>query len=223
MPLRAPLPDRDAWSIAEASDLQALVLRSSTTWWLDTAMNEFDAYLRRFPSKRRATIRSELRRYEQSGARVQVLPTSEVREEILGMTAAHMKTHGGLSDPVAMDRLLQMQSEVFGNAALAFCSVRDGTIWSSATTISYGDTLYARSFGRRPGQGVPFEYFVVSYYEPILYCIRMGLKWLHVGAGSSEAKALRGGEAQQLWTVVLTPHSLPFAVRRAVAVWNAEG
>ncbi len=79
-------------------------------------------------------------------------------------------------------------------------------VWGDTLFLRWGGLDYPRLVGAA-------EYFNVMYYSQVALAPELGVRWIHAGIKSPDAKALRGAELRPLWLVDLAEDS-PLAQER---------
>jgi hypothetical protein len=192
--------------------------------WLELAPGGWDAWLQTLPSKRRTNVRREAGRFEEAGYTVMHLPLTECYERLPALAGATQAKYGHGADVAVWRELLQMHIAAMGPAArVALCERGGGEPVGFCLYYVRGETLYLRwagfDYDRLAGAA---EYFNLLYYSQIRLAAGLGVRWIHAGIKSLEAKALRGCELRPLWLVDLAEDSPLARHRDAVHAHNAR-
>ena len=188
----------------------------------------FADWLGELPRKKRWSIRHELKAYDASGWRTEVVPLSAVIDDVVPLVAALQERHGALADPRALARLLARQEQAFGERAIAFVGRLHGQIGAFALVYRHGDVLEVRMAGLDYDLApeAAYAYFNVMYYAPISHAYATGARALHLGVGSLRAKVLRGAQLTSLWALPIgwawPDGAVAGAVRRVTDELRAE-
>jgi len=126
-----------------------------------------------------------------------------------------------------MSARLRRQGEHLAARAVVFACFDDDIIIGFALAYQWGGELALRVVGfdyeRLSGAD---EYAQLAIHAPLRYCYQHGLRRLHLGTGSYEAKCRRGARPRPLWAVTSLPgsepDSLPRTVRRIAASMPAH-
>lgn len=153
--------------------------------------------------KNRQSIRRELRAYEASGWRTEVVPLRTVMDDVVPLLAALQRKHGALGEPRALAQLLARQEQVFGERAIVFAGRRHGQLGAFALAYRHADVLHVRAAGLNYhlAPEPAYAYFNVVYYAPIAHAYATGAREVHLGVYSLRAKVLRGARLTSLWAL----------------------
>ncbi|KAA2250937.1 GNAT family N-acetyltransferase [Solihabitans fulvus] len=203
------LNDRGLDLVAEGSGARPMLSYSGDAW-LDATGRDFEDRLGGLPAKQRWTIRTEMRRFAASGLRVTVEDPAEHTEEIVALlgnlSEKYDRTMSARDETAALER----QHDALRGRGRLFSCRSGGDMVGMALAYEWGEWLYVRLAGfdydRLPGAA---EYFNVVIHEPLRHCYDNGLRGLHLGTASHQAKALRGARIDPLASVVLPVHGAP--------------
>ena len=67
----------------------------------------------------------------------------------------------------------------------------------------------------------PLEYFNLVYYATVRIAAEQGLRWVHPGIESADAKALRGARLRPLWLLDLSEDSVLLGSSAEIVAHNA--
>lgn len=175
-------------------------------WQNDTASGQgepykdFDHFLQRFRSKRRANIRRERRKLKQQGVTTEILRGDDITEELMAtMFGFYLNT---------IDKFYygqQYLTEDFFLALPEYCrddlhiviAKQNGEAFAGAFNLYKHDRLYGRYWGC--SKDVEFAHFEVCMYTPIEWCIEHGVMSFEPGAGG-EHKYERGFEPTKIYS-----------------------
>jgi uncharacterized protein len=191
--------------------LAALAAVAPVTAVLDTVEAEledcgdgFESYLARLRRDRRNKVRRERRAFRESGLRTAVRGLDECRSELAPLLANVQRRYDQPADAAALAALLEAESAHLADRSAVFTGEDAEGLVAAFLTYRWGSGLFGRLAGfdydRLPGA---FEYFNVSVYEPVAYLAEHGLRSLHLGIGSWQAKAFRGATIRPLWTALV--------------------
>ncbi len=154
----------------------------------------------------RSRMRSEMRRFAAAGYRVEHRFLPEAYAEVGRLAARTEQRYGIDADPDAYVEGFRRQAELAGaRGEVLLCSVGDEPPVGCCFYYRDGDTVYVRAVGfdyERLRDAA--EYFVLAGYLPGQL---PGVRWLHSGIGSPEAKALRMAQLRPLWLLDLSENS----------------
>lgn len=183
---------------------------------LDLAEPSFAAYLASLPGKRRNELRREVRRFEEAGASIEVLPApaaSGVLDEVAALEAS-VSGHHGRPEPASRPAAINARlAAAFGDDMLVVVARRGGRSVASAVLLRHGDELHARSSGiDYPAARPIFAYFVATYAAPIRIACELGLRRVGFGIAAHQAKVARGARLVPL-AAALPPSAPPSLLR----------
>jgi uncharacterized protein len=199
------------------------VLSYSGDAWLDAPGESFDDYLAGLSSKQRLTVRNEMKRFTACGLRVSTEHPADHATVLAELAGNVQEKYSGGPGRRELTAALDRQHELLGDHGILFACRDDVGIIGVALAYRWQNWLYMQvagfDYGRLPGA---FEYFNVAIYEPLLYCYQHGLRGVHLGTGSHQAKALRGARIGPLASIALpvdgtgSTDPAPAATRRGV-------
>jgi predicted N-acyltransferase len=187
-------------------------------------------YLGRFSSRRRVPMRREMREFRRAGltSSVGIEDPWDLLPTIADLAVALDGKYGRRSDVTGYLQGLAAQREElarFGRSVVG--RTADGELFGAVLAYEWQDLLYLRLGGLdRSRLANLYEYFNLFVYAPIEYCLRKGLRGVHLGIGSHHAKGLRGASVEPLFSTVWSPLRPPALDSRHVDVmrryWAAE-
>ena len=164
----------------------------------------FDDYLARLGGDRRNKVRRERRAFRESGLCVGLRRLDECRREVAPLLANVQRRYDQPADAAVLTGLLEAEAAALAGRSAVFTGEDAGGIVAAFLTYRFGSGLFGRLAGfdydRLPGA---FEYFNLGVYEPVAYLAEHGLRTLHLGVGSWQAKAFRGATIRPLWTALV--------------------
>lgn len=213
----------DAKALREAGVTAEPVLLDVDAW-IAVPEGGWEPWLEAQPAKRRQTARRENRKFDGAGYAVEHRPLSECCEQLAVAAASTLQKYGHDTSPehelVSLRRVVAVLGPL---ARVAVLSYGDGEPIGFCLYYAWGDTLFARWVGfeydRLAGAA---EYFNVSVYSLVREAPATGARWIHLGCGSPEAKALRGAELRPLWMVDLAEDSPLAGLSDEVRRHNAQ-
>ncbi|MEX0172094.1 GNAT family N-acetyltransferase [Streptomyces sp. LMG1-1-1.1] len=155
----------------------------------------FMDYALALPARRSRRVRSERRHIEASDLRITLAPLDPADVPRLALLETELFAKYGMSswDPKRSEAVLTAAAERLGDRALVSRAVLHGDVVGFALVLSHGDTWFAHRAG--------FDYGAVGklplYYELLYYTLadhapRHGVRTVHYGIGSTDAKVSRG-------------------------------
>jgi predicted N-acyltransferase len=178
----------------------------------------FDDYLAAFRSGRRRAIRRELAAFERAGYRIEIGGLHGQAAALAPLLAAVQGRHGASDSVQRMRRYLVAQERAFGDQATVFRCLRGDRLAGFSLFYEHGDALWGRVAGLDYAQAErdAAVYFNVACYAPIHHAYRRGLRRVHWGPGSYDAKVFRGADLAERWSVTLLSSAVgPRAERTA--------
>lgn len=174
--------------------------------WLDVPETGFDGYLTLLSRKGRANVKGDLRHVEKSGLTFHTGTLSAPFEEMAELLVMHERKY----DP-GYDRPSSLFADYVARAsqvpgAYAVVARHEGRTVGCHILFHYGDVLWARLIGVDESTAATrCCYFSLMFYEPLKFAHRLGVRSIHLGIGTSEAKMWRGARLEPLWTVAIAP------------------
>lgn len=159
-----------------------------------------DDYLDSLPRKRRATVRTDRRRFREAGLTTRSRSLHEAWRDLAPLVGAHQRQHGHDQGDSELGDLMRRQAEAAGSQGIVHEALAPAPV-AAALSFASRRHVTARAFGsvltdRRSG-----EYFELAYYQPMEHAYDHGLRELHLGVGTLAPKILRGARVQLRWTV----------------------
>jgi predicted N-acyltransferase len=213
----------------EARELEAagLALRVDFQYhWRNERYGSLDAFLARFPSKRRNAIRRERAAPGRQGISIRTVRGDELARDPAGWARDCHRLHAASTDRMTWG--MRWVNERFYARALATLpdavevveARREGRLVAMAFNLASPERLYGRYWGCVEDH--PFLHFNVALYHSIEECIRRGVSVFEGGAGG-EHKLARGFEPAETWSAHLhLDPRLDEAVRRQLAEERAQ-
>ncbi|MDI5968547.1 GNAT family N-acetyltransferase [Streptomyces sp. SL13] len=162
----------------------------------------------------------EIRRFENSGLRMETAPLSECVDEFAPLVGQTMDRYSASLDPAEIHAFLSVQARCLDGLSTVFrCVDEEGRLVGGNLCFAWRDTFYARVAGfdyTRTRNA--FEYFNAVYYAPLRHMECAGMTSLHLGLSALEAKVRRGASVCPLWAAVVPlPLTATAGLRRDVA------
>lgn len=217
------VPTSDARALVAAGvTAPPVLLEADATFELPAG--GWEAWLATLPSKRRINVKRELRRFEEAGYEIVRRPLADCVEQIPPLAGSTQARYGADAPNELWRKLLGMHIAAMGPAAQVALCMRPGDDHAIGFALYYvrGETLYLRwagfDYDRLAGAA---EYFNLLYYGQIAHAPQIGVRRIHAGIKTIEAKALRGARLRPLWLVDLAEDSPLARDRAAVSAHNA--
>lgn len=156
--------------------------------------------------QRRTNFRREQRRFDEIGLRVEQVDLVEYWPRLGPLLANVQRKYGHDCTAEQMATLLCRQAEHLGDRAIVFACFSGSQLAGFAMCYRWGAELALRVVGfdytRVTGAD---EYALVAAHAPLAYGYRHGVRRLHLGIDSYEAKIRRGAQVRPLWAVTSFP------------------
>ncbi|WP_329570533.1 GNAT family N-acetyltransferase [Kitasatospora sp. NBC_01266] len=186
-----------------AEDLSP-VLSYSGDAWLEAPGRSFDDYLAGLASGRRWTVRKEVRRFAEQGLTAVRADPRERLDLIVEFARLGNEKYGIEESEDELRTRFERQCAVLGEHGVLIEGRRGETVVGMALSYRWEDRLYLRMAGF--DQSAPagaYPYFNLVIYESLRYCYETGLRGVHLGTGSHDAKSARGARIGPLASVAL--------------------
>ena len=220
------LTTRDALAMRDAEVAAQPVLLGADAW-LKIAPGGWSAWLDSLRSRHRVKkIRKEVRRFREAGYEIIHMPLSECYDKLAVAAASTQSKYGNAGSPEDYLAALRRYADGMGVAAkVAVCSRRGDHPVGFCIYFVWGGTVFLRwcGFDYKRLIGGAAEYFNLLYYNQIELAEERGVRWIHAGIKSPEAKARRGAELRPLWLVDLVEDSVLTRVTDQVRQHNMRG
>lgn len=210
----------DVLALREAG-VPAMPVALAADAWLEIPPGGWDAWLESLGTRHRLRrVRSEVRRFQQAGYRVEHRVLRDAYAEVGRLAAGTERRYGIPADTDAYVEAFRKHAELAGDRAeVLLCAVDGEPPVGCCFYFRDGDTVYLRAVGfdydRLRGAA---EYFNLAYYLPARL---PGVRWLHAGIGTPDGKALRGAELRPLWLLDLSVDSPLHGYDRDVLAHNS--
>jgi hypothetical protein len=178
----------------------------NTDAWIEIPPGGFPAWLESLSGHRVRRIRSEMRKFEKAGYELEHRTLAECWAEVARLLARTLQRFGQTVDEAPMAESFRQQGELAGPSAEVVLCARPGE-QPVGFCLYYrcGDTVYLRGLGLDHDRLVSAaEYFNITYY---MAARLPGVRWIHGGIDTAEAKALRGATLRPLWLLDLSADS----------------
>jgi hypothetical protein len=185
---------------------------------IDVVGTTVDDHVAALPARQRRTnFRREEQRFIDSGLAIRQVDLREYWPRLGPLLAAVQQKYGHQQSADEMSARLRRQGEHLAARAVVFACFDGETVVGFALAYRWGDELALRVVGfdyeRLVGAD---EYAQLAVHAPLRYCYEHGLRRLHLGTGSYEAKCRRGARVRPLWSVTSLPGPDPDSLTRTV-------
>jgi hypothetical protein len=165
--------------------------------------------------QRRTNFRREEKRFIDSGLEIRQVSLLEYWPHLGPLLAAVQQKYGHRQSADEMRARLRRQGEHLASRAVVFACFDGDVIVGFALAYQWGDELALRVVGfdyeRLRGAD---EYAQLAVHAPLRYCYARGLRRLHLGTASYDAKCRRGARPRPLWAVSSLPGPDPGSLTR---------
>ncbi|WP_329030889.1 MULTISPECIES: peptidogalycan biosysnthesis protein [unclassified Streptomyces] len=204
------LTTRDVRELREAGVTAAPVLLDADAW-IPVPEDGWDAWLETFPRKRRRNIRNEEKTFRESGLRISHLALADCWHTLGTPAASTLAKYGHSTTPETEMVSMRRAVDVLGDKARVAVCHRPGDAEHPVGFCIYyesADKILIRwvGFDNDRLSGLE-EYFNVLFYTQVRRAPDRRTRWIHAGATTQAAKALRGAELRPLWMLDLTADS----------------
>jgi len=202
---------QDVMALREAGVRTTPVLLT-TDAWVSVPEGGWPEWLRALPSKgRRDSVKQEVKAFAAAGYEISSVPLEDSYRQAAELLADTQKRYGHSYDLTVLTESFRRQGAAMGpKAQVLFCAKPGERPVGFCLYYIHGDTLFVRAVGfdyERLVRGAA-EYFNLVYYTPVRIAAENGLRWLHPGIESPDAKALRGARLRPLWLLDLSESSV---------------
>jgi uncharacterized protein len=171
--------------------------------WLSVPDGGFDGYLAGLSAHRRRRVRAERRRLRDAGIEMRLEPLEPAIVDRLADLETQLFAKYGMTawQPRLSAELLHQVRTVLGERAVVSVARAGGKIRGFGLLLRFGDQWFVHRTGfdyefqaeyqPESRSGLPL-YNEVNYHYPLEYTERFGIRDIHYGIGSTEAKLLRG-------------------------------
>jgi hypothetical protein len=186
-----------------AAGVRAMPVALAADAWIEIPPGGWDAWVESGSRHQRSRVRSEVRKFEAAGYRVEHRTLPQVYADVGRLTAQTEQRYGIPADPAQYVEGFRRHAELAGDRAeVLLCSVGQEEPVGCCLFVRDSDTVYIRAVGfdyaKLRGAA---EYFNLHCYFPARL---PGVRWLHCGIGTPEGKAFRGAELRPLWLLDLS-------------------
>jgi hypothetical protein len=178
---------------------------------IDVVGTIVDDHVAALPTRQRRTnFRREEQRFIDSGLEIRQVSLPEYWPHLGRLLAAVQQKYGHRQSADELGARLRRQGEHLSSRAVVFACFDGDIIVGFALAYRWAGELALRVVGfdyeRLPGAD---EYAQLAVHAPLRYCYQHGLRRLHLGTESYEAKCRRGARPRPLWAVTSLPGPAP--------------
>ncbi len=213
----------DALALRQAGVRAAPVLLEADAS-LSVPENGWPGWLGAMSRNARSRARREARDFRDAGYTIERTTLLECYTTLAPIWMPHQARYGHPAGLQVLTDKLRVQAEAMQSAAkVLLCRRGDGRPVGFCVFYQWDDRLFLRIAGFDYALlcGAA-EYFNVGYYAHIQSAPEFGVRHLHAGIKSIEAKALRGARLRPLWLMDLSDDSVLIGHERAIHEHNTE-
>lgn len=214
----------DVLALREAGVRTTPVLLA-TDAWVDVPAGGWPEWLRTLPSKgRRDSVKQEVKAFATAGYTITRAALTDCYQQAAELLAGTQRRYGHPYDLEVLSESFRRQAEALGpKAQVLFCALPGQEPVGFCLYYVHGDTLVVRAVGFDYERLLPgaAEYFNLVYYESVRIAAEAGLRRIHPGIESPDAKALRGARLRPLWLLDLTENSVLIGHEAEIRAYNA--
>jgi hypothetical protein len=178
---------------------------------IDLVGSGVDDHVAALPTRQRRTnFRREQRRFADSKLEIRRVALCDYWPRLGVLLAAVQHKYGHQQSAEDLGVRLRLQGEHLGERAVVFACFAGDTVIGFALALRGGDELALRAVGFDYERlTAADEYAQLAVHAPLHYCYENGLRRLHLGTDSDEAKCRRGARSRPLWAVTSLPGPEP--------------
>jgi hypothetical protein len=192
--------------------------------WIELPDSDWSTWEESLSRNRRKIVRRDVRRFQEAGYRIEQVSLPECWQRLGEIASATQAKYGHDTSPDIELKSLRNHAVQLGDAArTALLYTADDTLvgfclyyaWEGTVTLRWLGLDYERLAGAQ-------EYFNLCYYAQIERAAELGMRRLHAGVKSVDAKAVRGARLRPLWLVDLTEDSVLAGADESIRLHNAS-
>jgi uncharacterized protein len=186
---------------------------------LDVPPGDFDDYLRTLASGRPNRVRRERRSYAEAGITTHVSTGADaLTDEYLPLRSALRVKYGHGAGEAWARREFEALRRTVGDELVVFSARTATAVVGYLMAVLRQDVLYTRATGfDYAASAGAYCYFNLVYYDVVRWAQRNGVRRVHYGLGTSEAKHHRGCRLMPRWARLHLPASTPPQVAEVLA------
>jgi hypothetical protein len=193
--------------------------------WIPLPDSNWTAWEASLSKNRRKMVRRDVRQFREAGYRIEQMPLTECWQRLGELASATQAKYGHATTPEIELKSLRHHALCMGEAArTALLHAPDGALVGFCLYYVWQGTVFLRWLGldynRLAGDR---EYFSLCYYAQIECAEQLGVRWVHAGVDSLDAKAIRGARIRPLWLLDLSEDSVLAGADEAIRQHNARG
>ncbi|MEU5896732.1 GNAT family N-acetyltransferase [Streptomyces venezuelae] len=160
--------------------------------------DDWEQYVAGLSSRRRRGLRKEVTAYENSGFHTVAITGPEALDDtVIALQVAHRAKYGLPGGHERVRRDFDALREEIGESCVVLGAAREDRVLGFALYLRAGDALFLRTVGFAPeASGC---YLALTYHESARWALENGIRRIHYGLATYEAKFQRGCELQPRW------------------------
>ena len=162
---------------------------------LPVPWSSFDDYLATFRSPRRVAIKRERRGFLEEGLTLNVVRGADaLSDEFVPLQVSLVEKYGGHVDVDFLSATYAALRRRLGDEPIAFRAEKDGRLVGFILFFEHAGALYARAtgFDHEALARHSFCYFNTLFYAPLEWGMSSGIRKIHYGFATYDAKMKRG-------------------------------
>ena len=191
---------------------------------LDVPPGGIEGYLRTLPKARRNKVRREMRAYAERGIVTAVESgTGSLGDEYLPLRTALRAKYGHAAGMDWARSEFQALRDTMGEELVVFSARSGEQILGYMMAFRKGDVLFTRAAGfDYDAAADAFCYFNLVYYDVIGWAERAGIRRIHYGLGTSQAKHHRGCVLVPRWAYFSLARDTPAQARTMLGLQHGS-
>ncbi|MFJ3880230.1 GNAT family N-acetyltransferase [Streptomyces sp. NPDC090077] len=164
----------------------------------DDAADRWESYVAGIGSRRRRGLRKEVGQYERDGFRTVVTTgPGAIDDTVVALQVTHRAKYGLPGGHERVRRDFDALREEIGESCVVLGAVREGRTLGFALFLRAGDSLFLRTVGFGPEAAGC--YLALTYHEATRWALENGIRRIHYGLATYEAKFQRGCTLRPRW------------------------
>lgn len=181
----------------------------------------FDEYLMTRTRSWRGTIRNDIRKFQRQGLSIRYEDVSALTDQLAPLQLNMQRKYGHRGDLLWIIRSYEQIKKNLGPWARVFTVYKDAQPLGFALFYEKDGIYYCKQAGFDYDQlGNSSCYFNLVFYEPIRQAIAGGIRSIHYGLESYQAKLSRGCYLQNLWGYFSFPQGKPPQLADCITLEN---
>ncbi|WJV44088.1 GNAT family N-acetyltransferase [Streptomyces flavofungini] len=164
----------------------------------ELSADDWEQYVAGLSSRRRRGLRKEVTAYENSGFHTVTITGPEALDDtVTALQVAHRAKYGLPGGHERVRRDFDALREEIGESCVVLGAVHEDRVLGFALYLRAGDALFLRTVGFAPeASGC---YLALTYHETTRWALENGIRRIHYGLATYEAKFQRGCALRPRW------------------------